>query len=137
MVTLGVADVQRAATFYREGLGFPQLESPPTVAFFTLHGTWLGLFSAPALAKEAGVPYPDVRPPSNPSSISYNVASEQEVEHMLAVAVAAGATVTAEPTKMHWGGYSAYFQDLDGHLWEIAYNPFMWVGPENQTEGDT
>lgn len=128
MITLGVHDMEKAVAFYRDGLGFPQLESPPTVAFFTLNGTWLGLFSAKALAGEAGVEF-QAGEQFNRTSLGYNVASEEEVDQMLLVAQRAGATLTAPAKKMHWGGYSGYFQDPEGHIWEVAYNPFMWVGP--------
>jgi len=132
MITLGVRDLQKSIEFYEKGLGFPRMESPPEVAFFTLNGTWLGLYSHDALAEDA-----TVSPEGGGFSavtLSHNVHSEAEVEEVLQQAVAAGATVAKEAQKVFWGGYHGYFKDLDGHLWEIAHNPFFWVGPEDQTE---
>ena len=129
MVTLGVLDVARAARFYREGLGFPQVESPPEVAFFNLHGSWLGLYGRADMAQEGGVR----AAPSDAGSaitLAHNVASSQAVDQVLAQAEAAGATVTRRGRAMAWGGYCGHFVDLDGHLWEVAHTPFMVVGPQ-------
>ncbi len=129
MVTLGVADLARSVKFYEQGLGFPRMESPPEVAFFTLNGTWLGLYDRDALAEDATV--------SGEGSgfrgiaLAHNVASESEVDDVLAEAVAAGATLVKPGQKVFWGGYSGYFADPDGHLWEVAHNPFAWVGPKD------
>ncbi|MBB3140206.1 VOC family protein [Halomonas organivorans] len=127
MITLGVADLERAVRFYAEGLGWERMESPPEVAFFPLNGTWLGLYGREALAEDAGVS-------ANGEgfrgvALAHNVASEAEVDDVLAQAVAAGARLVKPGQAVFWGGYSGYFADPDGHLWEIAYNPFMWVGP--------
>lgn len=130
MITLGVADLETSIKFYEEGLGFPRMESEPTVAFFTLNGTWLGLYGREALAEDANV--------SNEGSgfsgfaMAHNVASEAEVEAVLEQAVAAGATLVKPAQKVFWGGYSGYFKDPDGHLWEVAHNPFTWIGPEDE-----
>ncbi|MEJ2060470.1 MAG: VOC family protein [Gammaproteobacteria bacterium] len=129
MITLGVNDIEAAVKFYEEGLGFPRMESPPEVAFFTLNGTWLGLYGREALAEDATV--------SSKGSgfegfaLAYNVHSEEEVDEVIHVAARAGAIVAKKPQKVYWGGYSGYFKDLDGHLWEVAYNPLFWIGPED------
>lgn len=127
MITLGVRDLPRAVRFYEQGLGFPRLDSPPTVAFFNLNGTWLGLFGSDALAEDAGVS------PEGSGfrqvSLAHNVTSREEVQQVLAQAQAAGATITTPARETFWGGYAGYFQDPEGHLWEVAHNPFMWVGP--------
>jgi len=129
MITLGVRDLAAAVKFYEEGLGFPRMESPPEVAFFTLNGTWLGLFGREALAEDAMVS------PEGGGfesfSLAHNVESEAEVDAVVNRAVAAGATLAKKPQKVFWGGYSGYFKDLDGHLWEVAYNPFFWIGPRD------
>ncbi|MCB0305148.1 MAG: VOC family protein [Calditrichaeota bacterium] len=130
MITLGVDDLEKSIQFYRDGLGFPKMESPPTVAFFTLNGTWLGLYPREALAEDAMVSSEGQG--FNNFALAYNVASEAEVDATLAEAVAAGATLTKPAQKVFWGGYSGYFQDPDGHLWEVAYNPFVWIGPEDE-----
>ena len=129
MITLGVDDLERSIMFYKEGLGFPQMDSPPEVAFFTLNGSWLGLYSRSSLAEDAMVS-PDGSG-FNSFAIAHNVASEAEVDEAIEQAVSAGATLTKKAQKTSWGGYSGYFKDPDDHLWEVAHNPFFWVGPED------
>ena len=129
MITLGVRDLAVAVKFYEAGLGFPRMESPPEVAFFTLNGSWLGLYSRNALAEDA-----TVAPEGNGFegfTLSHNVSSEEEVEKVMGQALAAGATLVKAAQKVFWGGYSGYFKDPDGHLWEIAHNPLFWVGPSD------
>jgi len=129
MITLGVRDLAAAVKFYETGLGFSRMESPPEVAFFTLTGSWLGLYSRDALAEDATVP-----PEGNGFegfTLSHNVSSEEEVDAVMSQALAAGATLVKTAQKVFWGGYSGYFKDPDGHLWEIAYNPLFWVGPRD------
>lgn len=132
MITLGVEDLVRSIEFYEKGLGLPRKQSPPTVAFFPLNGTWLGLFGREALADEAGVSIEtaNVGVTAHAVTLAHNVESEAEVDLVVAAAKAAGARVTREPSPTDWGGYSGYFADPDGHLWEVAHNPFFWVGPE-------
>jgi len=130
MITLGVDDLERSVRFYEEGLGFPKMESPPTVAFFTLNGSWLGLYNRESLAEDA-----EVSPEGSGFSgiaLAHNVASEGEVDRTIEEAVAAGATLVKRPQKVFWGGYSGYFSDPDGYLWEVAHNPFAWIGPEDE-----
>lgn len=127
MITLGVRDLAAAVEFYERGLGFPRMESPPEVAFFTLNGTWLGLFGRDALADDA-----NVTPEGSgfeAVALAHNVHSEAEVDAIMEQALAAGATLVKKPQRVSWGGYSGYFGDPDGHLWEIAHNPHFWVGP--------
>lgn len=130
MITLGVSDLARAVKFYEQGLGFPKMESPPEVAFFTLNGTWLGLYSREALAEDATVAAEGSG--FGGFTLSHNVMSEPEVEQVLDQAVAAGANLIKPAQKVFWGGYSGYFKDPDGHLWEVAHNPFFWVGPKDE-----
>lgn len=127
MITLGVRDLAAAIEFYEKGLGFPRMESPPSVAFFTLNGTWLGLYGREALAEDA-----TVSAEGNgfaAFTLAHNVSSEIEVDAVIAQAVKSGAALVKKPQKVFWGGYSGYFKDRDGHLWEVAHNPFFWVGP--------
>lgn len=130
MITLGVRHLARAVSFYEEGLGFPRMDSPPEVAFFTLNGTWLGLYGREALAEDAAVASEGGGFES--FALAHNVHSEAEVDEVMAQAARAGAMIVKQPEKADWGGYSGYFADLDGHLWEVAYNPAFWVGPHDE-----
>ncbi|WP_210394681.1 VOC family protein [Motiliproteus sediminis] len=126
MITLGVDDLERSVAFYQR-LGWPRMDSPPNVAFFTLNGSWLGLYGRQALAEDAGVS--SAGEGFAGFALAHNVGSEQEVDAVMAVAVAAGARQVKVPQPVFWGGYSGYFADPDGYLWEVAYNPFCWIGP--------
>ena len=129
MITLGVRDLKKSIDFYEKGLGFPRMDSPPEVAFFTLNGTWLGLYGREALAEDAQI--------SSEGSgfggfaLAHNVSTESEVDTVLEQARSAGGTITKNAQKVFWGGYSGYFKDPDGHLWEVAHNPLFWVGPKD------
>lgn len=126
LVTLGVSDLARARKFYEEGLGFPvQPQSTDDVVFFGLRGVWLGLWSRESLAEDAGV--------SSEGSgfrgmaLAHNVRSRDEVDGLLAQAERAGATIVRRAQEAFWGGYTGYFTDPDGHLWEVAWNPHFWI----------
>ena len=108
------------------------MDSPPGVAFFTLNGTWLGLFPRADLLADAGLPAAEAGPVAPAFSLSHNVKTQEEVRQVHAAALAAGAAPVKAPFQAEWGGFHAYFADPDGHLWEIAHNPFFWVGPEPQ-----
>jgi len=130
MVALAVGDLEKSVAFYRDGLGLPMLKSSPDVAFFDLNGTWLGLSGREDLAKDA-----TVSPEGSGFSgitLAHNVASEAEVDQTIDQALTAGATLIKPAQKSDWGGYHGYFADPDGHLWEVAHNPFSWVGPADE-----
>lgn len=129
MITLGVRDLVVSTRFYGDGLGFPRMDSPPEVTFFTLNGTWLGLYAREALAADAGVPAGGEGFAG--FALAHNVLSEAEVDRVVRQAVDAGAVLVKTPQKVFWGGYSGYFQDPDGYLWEVAHNPHFWVGPRD------
>jgi hypothetical protein len=131
LITLGVKDLARSIEFYEKGLGLPRKESPPEVAFFTLNGTWLGLYGREALAEDAQVSHEGSG--FRGVALAHNLTSEAAVDQLYQEAIAAGATPVKQPQKVFWGGYSGYFADPDGHLWEIAHNPFTWIGPPDQT----
>jgi hypothetical protein len=128
VLTLGVGDLERALVFYRDGLGLPTqgvvgTEFPDgAVVFFNLNDDLvLALYPKTALAKEANVP---VSPPSPTEfAIGHNVNSKQEVDAVMRQAELAGARITDPAHDRFWGGYAGHFQDPDGHLWEIAWNP--------------
>jgi predicted lactoylglutathione lyase len=130
MITLGVKNLDISVNFYRDGLGFPQMESPPEVAFFTLNGTWLGLYNRESLARDATVESEGSG--FNSFALAHNLETEAEVNTIIKQAVDAGGSLIKKPQKVSWGGYSGYFADPDGHLWEAAYNPFFWVGPRDE-----
>jgi uncharacterized protein len=129
MITLAVEDLAVSVAFYETGLGLPRMASPPEVAFFVLNGSWLALYGRDALAEDAGVA------PAGSGfhgfALAHNVASEAAVDALIAEAESAGAAIVKRPQQTAWGGYSAYFQDPDGHLWEVAHNPHFWVGPSD------
>jgi len=122
IVTLGVRDVDRAAAFYRT-LGFPQKgDHADGYAMFRMEGTWLGLYERAALAADAGVPPGDAA--FSGVTLAHCVASKAAVDETLDEARAAGARIARPGRDAEWGGYSGYFADPDGHLWEVAWNPF-------------
>ena len=129
MVALGVADLEASIRFYESGLGLPLMDGPPGVAFFNLNGTWLGLSPRDALAADATVNAAGSG--FSGINLAHNVASESEVDALLEEAVAAGAKLIKKGSRADWGGYHGYFSDPDGHLWEVAHNPFVWIGPED------
>lgn len=132
LVTLGVADIVRARRFY-EALGFvASAHSQPSVTFFSAGGVVLSLFGRAELARDAEV----VDSPSGFSGIAlaHNCRSEAEVDQALSDAVAAGARLVKPAQKVFWGGYCGYFADPDGHLWEVAYNPFWPLDADGKIE---
>ena len=128
MVTLGVRDVARASAFY-EALGWTRSSaSNENVSFFLLNGTKLGLFGRAALAQDAGVE--DEPTGFSAVTIAHNLPSEAAVDAAFDHALACGAQEVKRPEKVFWGGYSGYFADPDGHLWELAHNPFAPNGED-------
>jgi uncharacterized protein len=120
-VTLGVHDLARATRFYAEGLGLRQLKSLPTVSFFDLGKTRLALYPRERLAADAGVS------PEGSGfagvALAHNVHSPQAADELLTSAGRAGGRVLQPGRTTDWGGYAGYFADLDGFLWEVAWNP--------------
>jgi len=123
LLTLGVADIARARAFC-EAMGLAASSvSEDEVAFFQLGNIVLALFGRDALAADAGVPASE--PGFYGVTLAWNVASEREVDEALSKAAANGGRLVKPGQKVFWGGYSGYFADPDGHLWEVAYNPFF------------
>lgn len=132
LITLGVEDVERARAFY-ERLGFKASDfDSKLVAFFEMtNGVVLGLFGAASLAEDANVASDGSG--FHAVACSINVASEAEVDEAMAFAERCGARITKPAKKVFWGGYSGYFADPDGHLWEIAYNPFWQIDTQGRS----
>jgi catechol 2,3-dioxygenase-like lactoylglutathione lyase family enzyme len=124
IITLGVHDVQKSLAFYRDGLGFPthNYKDGDDHVMFALEGTWLSLFPRDALAHDAGVP--ESGSGFSGVTLAHNEPSKSAVDIAFAQALAAGAKAIKKPQDAFWGGYSGYFADPDGYLWEVAYNPF-------------
>jgi len=125
LVTLGVHDLERMLAFYRDGLGFPLHNYSPgdEMIMFRLEGTWLGLFPSAELAKDAEVPAEGSG--FKGVVLAHNEPSRADVDRVFATALAAGATPRKPPKEAFWGGYSGYFADPEGNLWEVAFNPLV------------
>lgn len=134
-VTLGVRDLDRAVAFYQSVLGLPRMKTPPEVAFFELGKTWLALFPRHLLAADAGVEAAGSGFPG--FSLAHNVRAAKDVDALLAHVESAGGTIVKRGTRADWGGYTGYFADPDGFLWEVAWNPhFPHVDPPGFSGGD-
>ncbi|MGH7458662.1 MAG: VOC family protein [Longimicrobiaceae bacterium] len=128
VITIGVSDLEKSLAFYRDGMGLPtegiigtEFEDGAVVFFPMNDHLILALYPRTSLAKEANVSVGQSSPEE--FSIGHNVESKREVDAIIQQAERAGARVTDPPHDRFWGGYSGHFQDLDGHLWEIAWNP--------------
>jgi uncharacterized protein len=124
MITLGVQNVGSSLSFYRDGLGFElhNYNEGDTCVMFRLEGTWLALYPLASLAEDAQVPSERSGFPG--FTLAHNVKTKEDADKVFAQAVAAGATAVKTPQSVFWGGYSGYFADPDGFLWEVAFNPF-------------
>ncbi len=120
LITLGVNDLSRARRFYEQGLGWTPADAPEGVVFYQLAGIALALFGRDDLADDARHPIDGT---FSGITIAINQRSEAEVDAVLAQAAAAGATMLKPAERVFWGGYSGYFADPDGHVWEVALNP--------------
>ncbi|GGF87839.1 glyoxalase [Azorhizobium oxalatiphilum] len=129
LVTLGVADLPRATTFY-EAMGLSRRDrGSEGVSFFDAGGMALALFPRSALTADAGLPAEAALPPYGAPevcglSLAFNVGTEAAVEEVITLAQSLGAPLLKTPERAFWGGYTGYFADLDGHIWEVAHNPF-------------
>jgi catechol 2,3-dioxygenase-like lactoylglutathione lyase family enzyme len=122
-VTLGVADLERSAAFYEDVLHLPRIPMPPNadVAFFELGRTWLSLYPRTLLAADAGVPAEGGGFPG--FTLAHNVRTAADVDALLAHVAHHGGRIVKPGQHAEWGGYSGYFADPDGFLWEVAWNP--------------
>lgn len=129
VVTLGVADLERSRAFYG-ALGWRPAEAQEGIAFYQLGGFVLALFGRDALAEDQGRPGAALG--TGAMTLAQNFPTEAEVDAAFDTALAAGADPLKRPQKVFWGGYSGYFADPDGHVWELAMNPF-WPLSEDGT----
>jgi predicted lactoylglutathione lyase len=130
IVTFGVSDLARATAFY-ESLGWTKSSaSMPTITFFDTVGPVFGLYEWSALADDAKVPADGSG--FRGVTLAMNLASTAEVDQVFAEWLAAGATSVVEPHTAFWGGYSSYVADLDGHLWELAHNPYATLDDDGR-----
>jgi catechol 2,3-dioxygenase-like lactoylglutathione lyase family enzyme len=132
VLTLGVSDLERSLRFYHDGLGFPTQGIVGTefergaVAFFELQaGLMLAVWPRESIAHDSGLPVS----PSSPTELTlgHNVASREDVDDVMTQARDAGATIVKPVQPTFWGGYAGYFQDPDGHLWEVVWNPQLSI----------
>ena len=122
LITLGVADLERSKAFYG-ALGWQVTrEMLGEVVFYQINGMAFGFYALTSLAREQKRPVSQLG--TGAATLAQNMETEAEVDAAYARAIAAGATPLSPPEKMHWGGYSSYYADPDGHVWEIAHNPF-------------
>lgn len=131
IVTLGVNNLVASRAFYETGLGWRvSSASNEHIVFMQLGGVVLALYSWEKLAEDA------MMPPQSSGfrgvTLAHNVSSKEEVVRILALAEKAGAKIVKPAQDVFWGGYSGYFSDLDGHLWEIAWNPYAQFNENNE-----
>ncbi len=129
LITLGVKDLAKARSFYLDGLGWRE-QAPPSneqVCFIQMNGVVFGLYPLAAFAEEANLKPADPETSDmgfRGTALAYNTRTKEDVDQVMAKAESAGATIVKPAEEVFWGGYSGYFADPDGHLWEVAWNPF-------------
>jgi catechol 2,3-dioxygenase-like lactoylglutathione lyase family enzyme len=130
IVTLGTDDLPRAVAFW-EAMGWPRkARAFEAIAMFQCGGIAFAIYPFDKLAQDCGMQ--DRGPGFGGFTIAHNVGSEAEVDALIEIAVANGGTLQVKPHKAFWGGYTGYFLDPDGHPWEVAYNPFVPMGPDGE-----
>lgn len=134
MITLAVADLTRSRKFYTD-LGWVEAEGGnETIAFYKIAGQFFALYSREALTKDIGMPVHERSTGTISMATNYN--SPADVDQAFQAAVVAGAIIITEPAEVFWGGYSGNYTDPDGHLWEVAHNPFWTLDDTGQITGD-
>lgn len=128
LITLAVEDLPRALAFYRDGLGWTPSFTADNIAFFQMNGFAFSLFKQDEMAKELGR---DIAVRRGGIALAHNVESPEAVDALLSeIRKLKGGAILSEPVKREWGGYSGYFEDPDGHAWEVAWNPYWTLSPE-------
>jgi hypothetical protein len=130
LITLAVADLDRARRFYEDGLGWRPLHALDEVAFYQLPGLAFGLFERKAMEEDARRPIDGT---FSGITLAINERSRVAVDALMAQAQAAGGVILKPAHTASWGGYSGYFTDLDGHTWEVAHNPNSTIHPDGST----
>lgn len=129
LITVGVKDLAKAAAFY-EALGWARVESQDGVVAFDLIGQTFGLYPLDALAEDLGLSVETLG--AGRMTLGYNVVEKADVAPILAKAKAAGGDILKPAQDVFWGGHHGYFADPEGHIWEIAHNPFSPLGPNGE-----
>ena len=121
IVTLGIKNFQRSLDFYKNGLGWKPSRASDKIAFFPMDGVILALYPREKLAQDATVD--STGSGFSGITLAYNAKSQEEVDEVLHTVQSAGAKIIKQAQQVFWGGYSGYFADPDGYLWEVAWNP--------------
>lgn len=129
LITLGVADLDRAKAFYAD-LGWVPADEQPGVVFYQLDGMVLGFFGLGPLAEDQGRPGAALG--TGAMTLAQNFPDREGVDAAWNAALAAGATPMKRPVEVFWGGYSGYYADPDGHVWELAHNPFWGIDEDGR-----
>lgn len=126
IITLGVSNLAKSVRFYRDGLGLPapNYTDGDNICFLEMEGTWLSLYRRNRFPDEADVLFADPQAGTPTITLAHNLPSPEAVDAAMQEAIEVGATLVKQPEEAFWGGYSGYFGDPDGYLWELAYNPF-------------
>ena len=128
MITLGVADLERAVAFYEQVVGWTATSGPAEIAFFDLGGMVFSLYTHDHMAKDMTLAAGDGGGDAYQGfALAHNARSIEEVDAIFSRLKDKGARIVTPPRKVFWGGYSGYFSDPDGHMWEVAYNPYWTV----------
>jgi catechol 2,3-dioxygenase-like lactoylglutathione lyase family enzyme len=124
LITIGVKDLERSLEFYEQGLGWERAQaSSGDVVFFSMGGVVLSIYPRDKLAEDATVA--ETGAGFEGITLAYNTHSREEVDEVLCLAAGLGGRIVKPAQNVFWGGYSGYFSDPDGHLWEVAWNPFF------------
>lgn len=129
LITLGVADMEASAAFWK-AMGWRRVDADDGVVAFDMHGMCVGLYPAAKLAEDLGME--PGRLGTGLATYGYNVRERGEVAEVLAAAESAGGRIVKAAADVFWGGHHGFFADPDGHLWEVAHNPFSPLGPDGE-----
>lgn len=128
LVTLGVTDVDKTAGFYQT-MGWSPVDTPDNIVVYDLLGQSIGLYPLAGLAEDIGLPVESLG--KGGMTLGQNLRSKEEVDALMAKVEGAGGKVLKQPQEVFWGGYHGYFADPEGHIWEIAFNPFSPLRAED------